>query len=182
MLNHKTNFNTFQGWGNFPDMHYSILPALKISILDQEQVTTRWCIWVPQDTSPSPPPPTHPELAACRVWSNKRKGREVTLDGYWVNGLSVFSGDFFKSHFNSINSSSSLSYDQWVGLTQLLQKVGKEFDAPPEKGLMVVNTGFMSRGLQFVTTSDKPKCNENWDMPETGSKPASLLLTRTQSS
>lgn len=141
----------------------------RFHIIDQEQATTRWCIWMPQATSHSPP--SHTELTACLLWSNNQKGREVTLDEYWVNGLSIVSGDFFKNHFNSINSSSFLSYCHRVGLNQLLKSLGRNLMLPQRRGTWLRNTRYMSRGLQFVKIADKPKCKENWGIVETNSKP-----------
>lgn len=58
------------------------------------------------------------------------------MDGYRVNGIIVVSGGFLKITLTLLTAQVP-SYCQRVGLTQLLQKVGKESNAPPGKGFMV---------------------------------------------
>lgn len=158
--------------GNCPDMISFNPPCSEDSTfkIHQEQVTARPCIWALWDTSPSLRRP-HPLGASCLPgWINNWKGRE---DGYRVNGIIVVSGGFLKITLTLLTAQVP-SYCQRVGLTQQLQKVGKESDAPPGKGgSWWRNTGYMFRGLQFMT-SDKPKCKENWSMLQTGSKLAPL--------
>ena len=155
---------TFQTWS------HSILLALK-SPHSRPGASYNKAMHMPQDTSPSPQPHTHPELAAC-LWSNNQKGREVTLDEYWVNGLSVVSGGFLKITLTLLTAQVPSHIAREWGSLSCSERLVRNLMLPQRRGTWWRNTGYnMSRGLQFVTISDKPKCKENRGMLETDSKP-----------
>lgn len=139
MLKHKTHFNAFQIiWGTIQTWSHSILLALKIphSRSMGSRLQQGHADGPPELPHLLHPTHTHSELAICPGWINNWKGREVTLDRYWVNGIIVVSGGFLKITLTLLTAQVP-SYCLKVGLTQLLQKVDKESDAPPGKGFMM---------------------------------------------
>lgn len=80
-------------------------------------------------TFSSPPTPTLTELASCPRRINKGKDRGVTSDGYGVNGHTYSLRRFLKITLTLLTAQvPSLIAQEWAH--HLLQKVGKESDAP----------------------------------------------------
>lgn len=172
MLNHKVHFNISPRiWGNFWTWSHLILFALKIPrYRSGTGYNKARHIGPMRDSTFSSPTRTHSELAACPLRITKRKGREVTLDGHWVNGHTYSLRRFLKITLTLLTAQVPSLIAQECGSSSAPKGWEGIWCSPREGAHSEEIQGVRSRGLQFVTTSDKPKCKENWGMLEADSK------------